>query len=253
MSALPEDHRCHCGEYGTFSSDHGRTWHCAAHNPQREQDAERRVAVQEEYARQQRARAAGLCPSCDGKGCPWCQPERYGASAAPTHNAPIYPAPAAPADIKARGNNSNSEEVCMTKRNLDAAFPSRYLRSPDVEGRRFTATVKSVEYEKMADGKEKPVAYFKGMKKGVVLNKTKASFLAQLAKSRSFDDWIGTSIDICGGTTQLRGDTVSCIVFEKTKSQKAQEVKDALDDDLPDNLKGSTDDEDDNEDDDEDL
>lgn len=53
----------------------------------------------------------------------------------------------------------------MTKRNLDAAFPSRYLRSPDVEGKHFTATVKSVEYEKMADGKEKPVAYFKGMRK----------------------------------------------------------------------------------------
>jgi hypothetical protein len=131
----------------------------------------------------------------------------------------------------------------MTKRTLDDAFPNRYLRSPDVEGKRFTATLRQVDYEKMSDGKEKPVAYFKGMKKGVVLNKTKASFLAHVAKSRSFDDWIGLSVDICGGTTQLRGDTVSCIVFEKTAAQKTQEVKDALDDDLPDNLKGGDEDE----------
>jgi hypothetical protein len=70
----------------------------------------------------------------------------------------------------------------MTKRTLDDAFPSRYLRSPDVEGKRFTATLRQVDYEKMSDGKEKPVAYFKGMKKGVVLNKTKASFLAHVGK-----------------------------------------------------------------------
>lgn len=133
----------------------------------------------------------------------------------------------------------------MTKRNLDAAFPSRYLRSPDVEGKHFTATVKSVEYEKMADGKEKPVAYFKGMRKGVVLNKTKASFLAHAAKSRNFDDWVGIDVDICGGTTQLRGETVSCILFEKTQAHKAQEVREALDDDdLPGNLKGDDDDDD---------
>jgi hypothetical protein len=127
----------------------------------------------------------------------------------------------------------------MTKRSFDAAFPSKYLRSPDVEGKHFTATVKRIEYEKMSDGTEKPVAYFKGMKRGVVLNKTKASLLAHLAKSRNFDDWVGTSVDICGGTTQLRGETVPCILFEKTPARKAQEVKEVLDDDLPDLLEGA--------------
>ena len=141
----------------------------------------------------------------------------------------------------------------MPKRTLDDAFPSRFLRSPDVEGKRFTATIKAVDYEPMSDGKEKPVAYFRGMRKGIVLNKTRASFLAHLAKSRKFDDWIGLEVDIHGGTTTLRGETVSCILFEKTKAQKTQEVKDALDDDLPDVLANGGGGDEDDEDDDEDL
>jgi hypothetical protein len=138
----------------------------------------------------------------------------------------------------------------MTKRTLDAAFPSRYLTSGDVEGKSFTATIKSVDYEKMADGQEKPVAFFEGLKKGVVLNKTKARFIALLARSKRFDDWAGIAIQICGGRTTLRGEEVPCIKFEHTAKQKTAEVRKALDgDDLPDNLKGEADGEDEDEDD----
>ena len=124
------------------------------------------------------------------------------------------------------------------KRTLDAAFPSRYLTSSDVEGKRFDATLKRVDFEKMADGQEKPVAYFEGMKKGVVLNKTKAKFLASLTKSKKFDDWTGQTVSIAGSVTQLRGEEVACISFSRTEKEKAKRVREELDDDLPDALKG---------------
>jgi hypothetical protein len=93
----------------------------------------------------------------------------------------------------------------------------------------------------MSDGQEKPVAHFEEIAKGVVLNKTKARFLAQVSKSKKFDDWIGLSVDIAGGVTQLRGEDVLCIKFEKTTKQKKADVKDALNDDLPDDMNGSAD------------
>ena len=134
----------------------------------------------------------------------------------------------------------------MTQRSLDGAFPSRYLTSGDVEGKRFTATIKSVEFCKMSDGQEKPVAFFEKMKKGVVLNKTKGKLIAELAKSKKFDDWVGVSVDIYGSTTDLRGEEVPCIKFARTDKQKAQQVKDAIGGDgLPDDLAGDDDDSDD--------
>jgi hypothetical protein len=69
------DHYCVvCGEYGTRSNDYGKTWWCFEHDPHREKDVP---------PIQQQQRAAGdpswdPCQCCDGKGCPWCQPERYG-------------------------------------------------------------------------------------------------------------------------------------------------------------------------------
>jgi hypothetical protein len=128
--------------------------------------------------------------------------------------------------------------ITMTKRTLDGAFPSRFLSSGDVEGKRFDAVIKRIDYEKMSDGSEKAVAFFEDMKKGCVLNKTRASFLASLTKSKKFDDWIGTSVQISGGVTQLRGEEVACIRFERTDAQKALRVKEELNDDLPDSMKG---------------
>lgn len=131
--------------------------------------------------------------------------------------------------------------VIYMRRTLDGAFPSKYLTAADVEGKRFSAVVKAVNYEMMTDGTQKPVVLFEGLRKSVVLNKTRAKFLATLAKSKKFDDWIGQSVDICGGMTSLRGEDVTCIKFEKTAAAKKAEVKDLLDDDLPDNLKGDDD------------
>ena len=69
-----DQHCVLCGKYGTRSPDHGKTWWCPAHDFRGEKD----VAP----IRQQQRAASGPswdpCQSCNGKGCPWCQHERYG-------------------------------------------------------------------------------------------------------------------------------------------------------------------------------
>ena len=127
----------------------------------------------------------------------------------------------------------------MPKRTYSGAFPSKYLTAADIEGKNFPATIERIEYEKMRDGGEKPVAYLEGMNKAVVLNKTKAKFLTELTKSESFDDWIGVKVQIRNGVTNFAGDEVATIKFDRTPVAKKKQVKDMLDgDDLPDNLKG---------------
>jgi hypothetical protein len=134
----------------------------------------------------------------------------------------------------------------MSPRTFDQAWPSRYLTAADLSGRSFTATIRSIEFEKMQDGSEKPVAYFNKVKKGVVLNKTKGKFLAGLAKSMKFDDWLGLEVQVREGITSFKGDEVACIKFERSEKQKAKEVKDALDGDgLPDMTGGSDEDDED--------
>ena len=122
----------------------------------------------------------------------------------------------------------------MTDRTFDDAWPSRYLTAADVQGKSFTAPIARIEFEKMQDGSEKPVCYFRKVRKGVVLNKTKGKFLAGLAKSKKFSDWIGLEVHVRDGVTAFKGDEVACIKFERTPAAKAQEVQTLLDDEMPD-------------------
>ena len=121
----------------------------------------------------------------------------------------------------------------MSNRTFADAWPSRYLTAADVQDKSFNATIKTIEFEKMKDGTEKPVAYFERMKKGVVLNKSKGKFLSGLAKSQKFDDWIGLEIKIREGLTTFAGDEVACIKFERTAATKKAQVEDELNDALP--------------------
>jgi hypothetical protein len=121
----------------------------------------------------------------------------------------------------------------MTNRTFDDAFPSRYLTAADVEGKSFTASIRSVDYEKMRDGSEKPVVYFNKVKKACVLNKTKGKFLAGLAKSPKFDDWIGLEITVRGGVTMYQGDEIGCIKFERSAKGKKEQIAEEINDEMP--------------------
>jgi hypothetical protein len=66
-----------------------------------------------------------------------------------------------------------------------------------------------VEMDKAGDD-EKPVLYFSGEKKGLMLNKTNAKRITHLYGEES-EDWIGKEIVLYPDMTDLRGEPVETI------------------------------------------
>jgi len=70
---------------------------------------------------------------------------------------------------------------------MSEEFPSKYLKAADLNGREVRVTMSNVEREKIGDD-TKPVVYFKGKEKGVVLNKTNANTIVD-AYGDDSEDW----------------------------------------------------------------
>lgn len=70
---------------------------------------------------------------------------------------------------------------------MSEEFPSKYLKAADLQGREVRVTMANVEREKIGDD-AKPVLYFKGKDKGVVLNKTNAGTISD-AYGDDTEDW----------------------------------------------------------------
>ena len=63
--------------------------------------------------------------------------------------------------------------------NINEAFPSKYLKAADIKGHPpVPVQISHVTMEKMPEGEERPVLWFIGKEKGVVLNKTNANMIA---------------------------------------------------------------------------
>jgi hypothetical protein len=96
--------------------------------------------------------------------------------------------------------------------NINEAFPSNYLKASDLKGRSIVVTIDRVEFEAVGQKKElKPVIYFIGKEKGIVLNKTNAMKIMQLTESPVTEEWKGFAIQIYPSETTFQGDVVDCI------------------------------------------
>ena len=81
---------------------------------------------------------------------------------------------------------------------MSQAFPSKYLKAEDLGSNRIVVAIDRVEMEEIGDesSKEmKPIVYFQGKEKGLVLNKTNASNIAYLHGDES-DMWVGKQIEL---------------------------------------------------------
>ena len=83
---------------------------------------------------------------------------------------------------------------------INALFPSKYLRSADYEkGEETTYVISRVEVEKVGekDGREerKPVLFFQNEEKGMVLNRTNADTIADLYGNDT-EGWAGRPITV---------------------------------------------------------
>jgi glutaredoxin len=129
------------------------------------------------------------------------------------------------------------------------AFPSKYIKTEDLEGREITATIERVEIEviKNDEGESnKPVVYFKNKSRGMVLNLTNFNSIADLCGQDS-DEWSGKKISLYPTKTQLGSKTVPCIRIKPANGPAANQLRapvkqsenpaafvaDSIDDDIP--------------------
>jgi hypothetical protein len=99
---------------------------------------------------------------------------------------------------------------------MSEAFPSKFLKAADLQGRALTVTIERVEMDdpsgKEGKGDEpmKPIVYFQGKQKGLVLNKTNAGTIAHHYSDES-DAWVGKALELYPDTTMYQGQMVPCL------------------------------------------
>lgn len=98
------------------------------------------------------------------------------------------------------------------------AFPSKYLKASDLKGKPVAVRIKRVDYEPVGQDKQvKPILYFIGKDKGLVLNKTNCNTIISLTQSPDTDEWKGVSITIYPTETAFGGEQVECIRIKRAK------------------------------------
>lgn len=101
-----------------------------------------------------------------------------------------------------------------------SAFPNKWLKSHDLQGRTATVTIESWSLEKIGDD-TKPVLRFVGKDKGLVLNKTKVEALGQMFGTYEMDSWRGRRFMLVPGKTPYQGKMVECIFVEPAPQSAA--------------------------------
>jgi len=97
-------------------------------------------------------------------------------------------------------------------------FPSQFLKASDLGTNQPVVTIDRVEREKVGRGQDtKPVLFFQGKDKGLVLNKTNANKIIELTGSAVTEEWTGFRVILFATTTEFAGDTVECIRIKAAK------------------------------------
>lgn len=103
--------------------------------------------------------------------------------------------------------------------NIHDAFPSKYLKASDLKGQHITVTIDRVEFESM-DGKQKPIVYFKGKEKGLVLNKTNSNAIEGMTGTPETDEWAGVRVALFATKVEYQGKRVDAIRIEDAPNPK---------------------------------
>lgn len=97
---------------------------------------------------------------------------------------------------------------------IGSAFPSKYLKAADLGENKVLVIIERVEVEDVgAQGRKesKPVLFFRGKDKGLVLNKTNARKIASILGTDETDEWQDGKIVLYATETEFQGETVDCV------------------------------------------
>jgi hypothetical protein len=92
---------------------------------------------------------------------------------------------------------------------ISSAFPSEYLKAADLQGRSVRVVMDRVEMKDIG-GDHKPILFFQGKEKGMVLNKTNANNIA-VVYGDDTEDWSGREIVLFEAMVDFQGKTVAAI------------------------------------------
>lgn len=96
---------------------------------------------------------------------------------------------------------------------MSQAFPSKFLKTADLNGHEVTVSISHVKIDDVGQEgqpESKPVLYFIGKEKGMVLNKTNSETLT-LTYGDETDDWREKPVIIYPATTTYKGNMVPCL------------------------------------------
>ena len=97
--------------------------------------------------------------------------------------------------------------------NINDAFPSKYLKAGDLKGQAHILTIDRCVMEDVGgqgSSEHKPVLYFRGTEKGVVLNKTNGGVVSYLYGPET-EAWAGKQIEVYPDTVLFNNQMVPCI------------------------------------------
>lgn len=103
--------------------------------------------------------------------------------------------------------------------NIFDCFPSKWIKAADLVSREHEVVIDRVELEQIDDETTKPVVYFEGHRKGLLLNRTNASTIADL-HSPETDEWEGQTITLYPAETEYRGSVVACVRVRTAAPQR---------------------------------
>jgi hypothetical protein len=92
---------------------------------------------------------------------------------------------------------------------ISDAFPSEFLKAADLRGKQVRVVIDHVEIREVGDD-HKPVLFFQGKDKGVVLNKTNATNIG-LSYGDDTDEWVGKEAILFEAIVDFQGRSVKAI------------------------------------------
>ena len=87
--------------------------------------------------------------------------------------------------------------------NINEEFPSKYLKSADLQGHAVKVTIKDVQSAPIGNDR-KLIMYFTGKDKGMVLNKTNARTIGDIFGDDT-DDWRGKAVELFAMKVDFQG------------------------------------------------
>lgn len=117
--------------------------------------------------------------------------------------------------------------------NINEAFPSKFLKAADLQGRRITAKIADVALEKVGDD-QKPVCHFEGRVKPLVLNKTNSMIIAEITGSAQTEKWIGCEVVLYSARVDFQGRRVDSVRVDHVPvKSSAASGADIVSDEIP--------------------